>query len=86
MVQYALKTSRKEAKLQFNVPESTIRMWVKRAEGLYYRPADKVPEQLMAQDTLQDFLLNEEFRFQPENIEQFFKEETSSRPLNKSNF
>ena len=33
VVQYALKTSRKDAKLQFNIPESTIRMWVKRLQA-----------------------------------------------------
>ena len=43
VVQFALATTRKEAKEKFQLSESTIRMWIRKSQGLDYRPASRLP-------------------------------------------
>ena len=63
VVQFALANSRKEAKEKYQVPESTVRMWIQKSQGLDYRPAgkEKVPKV-----SLDNFLLdsNEEIKLE----------------------
>merc|ERR550519_1672812 len=61
VVAYAKATSQKDAKDRFNLPESTVRMWLMKSDGLEYRGSsysrssiEKVPFQGRLQDFLAD--------------------------------
>lgn len=53
VVEFALTTSRKEAKVKYSLSESTIRMWIKKSKGQDYRPANKVVTKIKSQGSLQ---------------------------------